>query len=281
MRRKICLFILLCLLVVQGTGWTEPAPVAVSDESPWQIAGDVFAVTKRLSRSVPPPVSTGTMAIAARIDIRFPELTARTGTNAAAEGINAEIRRRLLATMTGQAPATMDQLMDSFAHAYEDSVSKAPRLPGAWFLRFEVDVRHADEDLFCIRLLQSVFTGGAHPASTITYLVFSMKTGTLLPLSAVVPETKVKELIEMAERQFRQIRKLPPEVPFDRAGFRFAENRFAINRNFLVSKDGLAFCFNQGEVAPYARGVTEFVIPWRDLADVVDGDGPAGQFLNR
>lgn len=279
MRRKIGLLVTLCLLFALGRGWAVPA--VVPDESPRQIAGDVLAVTKRFTRMVPPPVSTGTAAIVAKIDIRFPELTSRAGTNAAAETINAEIRHRLLATMAGQTPATMDQLTETFARAYEDSVRKAPGLPGAWFLRFEADVRHADEDLFCVRLLQSVFTGGAHPASSITYLVFSMKTGALLPLSAVVPESKGKELTEMAERRFRQVRKLLPDVPFDRAGFRFAENRFALNRNFLVSTAGLAFCFNQGEVAPYARGVTEFVIPWSDLALIVDGGGLAGRFLKR
>lgn len=280
MRRKIGLLVTLCLLVALGAGWADPAPLAVPDVSPLQIGGDVLAVTKRFTRTVPPPVSTGTAAIAARIDIRFPELNARTGTNAVAEAVNAEIRRRLLAMMAGQTHATVDQLMDSFAHAYEDSVRKAPRLPGAWSLRFEADVRHADEDLFCVRLLQSLFTGGAHPSTTITYLVFSMKTGALLPLSAVVPESKGTELTGLAERRFRLVRNLPPDVPFDRAGFRFAENRFALNRNFLVSKDGLAFCFNQGEVAPYARGITEFVIPWSDLAAVIGG-GSAGRFLKR
>ena len=134
--------------------------------------------------------------------------------------------------------------------------------------------------MLSIEILDSVFTGGAHPTSNIAYLVLSMKTGKPLDLSSLVPAERMNELTNVAEIHFRRIRKLKPDETYEQAGFQFEKNRFALNRNFLVSKAGLAFCFNQYEIAPYSMGVTELVIPWTDIKTVVNPNGPAGRFLS-
>jgi hypothetical protein len=269
MRKKIGLLVSVFILFALGAGWAAPL----------QITNSVSSVMMHLTRVVPPSESTEKRAIAAKIDICFPELSCRTRENAAIVAINRVIQNRLLTVMAGQAPTTVEQLMEIFGKAYERSLKEAPELPGAWVLKFESTICHADEELFCLRILQSVFTGGAHPTSNIAYLVFSMKTGDLIPLSALVSKEKMDELTQVAEKHFRLVRNLKPEVTYDRAGFRFKKNRFTLNRNFLVSKSGLTFCFNQGEIAPYARGITELVIPWRDLLTIVDSRGPSGRFL--
>jgi len=281
MRNKIGLLVSVFILFALGTVWAAPALEDGRDEAPLRITNSVSAVMRHHTRLVPPTASTEKRAIAAKIDICFPELSCQTGENVAIAAINRIIQNRLLTVMASQTPATVEQLMEVFSKAYERSLKETPKLPGAWFLRFETTICHADDELFCLRILQSVFTGGAHPMSNIAYLVFSMKTGDLLPLSALVAEEKMGELTQIAEKYFRRVRNLQPEETYDRAGFRFEKNCFSLNRNFLISKAGLAFCFNQCEIAPYAKGITELVIPWRDLATIVDASGSAGRFLKK
>ena len=234
---------------------------------------------KVLKKSSPPPKTAGKDVIAAEVDITYPLLSSL-GKDVAVDAVNKAIQSRLLGLLEGQAPTTPEQLVEAFFRDYEKSVKEQPDMPGGWSMKFEATVRHADADLICLEVLQSMFLGGAHPDSNISYLVFSMKTGEPIDLSGFVPEKNLGDLTKVAEKHFREVRKLKPEETYEQAGFQFEGNSFALNKNFLASKDGLAFCFNAYEIGPYAMGLTELVIPWNELKTVIDPKGPAAGFLN-
>jgi len=271
MRSKIGLIVAAFILVTLWSGLSASAS---------GYGKGVSAVVKHITKSVPPPKTANKDAIAAEIDISFPEFSFSTGQNPAVLAINKAIQSRLLTLLDDKTPTTVEQLTETFIKGYERSLKEEPDMPGAWSLKFEASIRQADEDLLSIEILDSVFTGGAHPTSNIAYLVLSMKTGKPLDLSSLVPAERMNELTNVAEIHFRRIRKLKPDETYEQAGFQFEKNRFALNRNFLVSKAGLAFCFNQYEIAPYSMGVTELVIPWTDIKTVVNPNGPAGRFLS-
>lgn len=279
MKQKIVLLMALFILASNGFAWAAPAPEDGKNQSLLKITDSVSAVMKHITRSVPPPKTDNKDIIAAEIDISFPELSCQSGEDTAVKAINAAIRERLLAIGGEKPSATVDELVENFIKGYETSVRESPEQPGAWSLKFDAAIRHADEALFCLESIDSIFTGGAHPTSNITYQVFSMETGKPLKLSTLIAADKMGELAKVAEKHFRRIRELKPDQTYEQAGFQFDQNRFALNENFLVSKDGLAFCFNQYEIAPYAMGTTELVIPWSDLETVVNRDGPAARFL--
>ncbi|MBU1108966.1 MAG: DUF3298 and DUF4163 domain-containing protein [Candidatus Riflebacteria bacterium] len=279
MRNKIGLLVSVFILFALWTGWAVTTTGNSQNEAPIQITSSISAVVKNFSRVIPPPKATGKKAIAAKIDISFPELSCQVGENVAVTTINEAIQRRLLNMLDGKTHTTVEQLMETFGNDYEKSMKKTPKMPGAWFLKFKATVHHYDEDLFCIKILHSVFTGGAHPTSNITYLVFSMKTGNLYSLFDLIPRANLGNLTKAAENHFRQIRNMKPQETYKQAGYRFENDQFSLNRNFLISKSGMSFCFNQCEIAPYAKGITEVLIPWSDLKTVVDAKGPAGRFL--
>ncbi|MBP7633394.1 DUF3298 and DUF4163 domain-containing protein [Candidatus Ozemobacteraceae bacterium] len=270
MKRFFTLLIAALLLVSCEAAWATPV----------QITGAVSAEMKHLTRQVPPPKSENKDVIAAEIDIRYPVLFSTVKSDSPIpETINEAIRDRLLAIF-GETPApSVEKMVDQFAADYATSVLETPEMPGAWSLKFDTEIRHADDELLSLWTLDSVFTGGAHPNSNFIYMVFSMKTGKPVELSSLIAKDKATELTAIAERHFRRVRELKSDETYEQAGFQFERNAFALNTNFLVSKEGLAFCFNPYEIAPYAMGVTEMVIPWSDLKDVIDPAGPAARFL--
>ncbi|MFZ2955988.1 MAG: DUF3298 domain-containing protein [Candidatus Ozemobacteraceae bacterium] len=278
MRNKIELMIAVFLLVTLGVV-AAPLPGDEPGSAPLTITPSISAAMKHFAKLAPPPKTANKGVIAGNIDLRFPEFSSSTGSNAAVMAINKAIQTRLLTLLDDKTSTTVEQLMEIFIKGYEKSLKDAPIMPGGWSLRFEATIRHADENLLCLKILNSVFTGGAHPTSNIAYLVFSMKTGEQIQLTTLIPENKMDELTKVAEKHFRQIRNLKPSETYEKAGFHFKQNRFALNRNFLVSKEGLAFCFNQYEIAPYSMGVSELIIPWIDLKTIANVDGPAGGFL--
>lgn len=270
MKQIFVLLIALFLLISCGAAWTAPV----------QITGEVSAEFRHLTRKVPSPKTDNKDVIDAEIDIRYPALFSTVKGDSAVPGtINKAIQERLLA-IVGETPApSIEKMVDQFAADYAKSVLETPEMPGAWSIKFDTEIRHADEDLLSLWTLDSVFTGGAHPNSNIIYMVFSMKTGKPVELSSLIAKDKSDELTAIAEKHFRRVRELKPDETYEQAGFQFEKNTFALNTNFLVSKDGLAFCFNQYEIAPYAMGITEMVIPWSDLKTVIDPAGPAARFL--
>ncbi len=253
------------------------ATAGAAAAAPLAIKTGVTAEMKELTRTVPPPKTASASVLPAEIEIRLPRLAA-VGKDPAVEAINQALLDRLLKMADEESPATIEQLADAFVKKYEASCLE-PEAIGAWSLKFTAAIRHSDENLLSLEILQSVFTGGAHPNSSIEYVVFSLKTGQPIELAAVVPAAKAGELARVAEKAFRKARDLKPEESLEEAGFQFEGNKFALNDNFLLSPDGLEFCFNPYEIAPYSMGTTQFVIPWADLKGIIDPAGPAGSFV--
>ncbi|HEY9069507.1 MAG TPA: DUF3298 domain-containing protein [Candidatus Ozemobacteraceae bacterium] len=269
MKKTIILLFTLCALAWAGIA--VAAPIRLTDT--------ITAEVKEVTRTAPPPSSPNKELLPAELSIRYPVLSATDGDDPAVKAVNDAILNRLLAVAGEKPAASLDELIDTFVKGYEASVKETPEMPGGWSLKFEASIRHADAELIAIDTLDSVFQGGAHPTSNIVYLVFSTKTGKPVELSSLLLPGKADELTRIAEARFRKVRELKPDENLEEAGFQFEKNRFALNSNFLVSKDGLAFCYNQYEIAPYALGITELVIPWSDLGGVIDPAGPAGAFL--
>ncbi len=272
---------LLALVLVLTVTVAMTARAADDKASAAQAVGKALTFAmKTVSKKIDPPkTATNKEAIAAEINIVVPEFTGAAGAEAAAAKINKVVQDQLLAMIGEKPAASLDQMVEVFTKDYEQSFKDQPEMPGAWLLRFESGIRHADDDLLCIEISASVFTGGAHPNSTITYLVLSPKTGEPVTLDSIVPTSNTNDLLTVAEKAFRKARNLKPDETYEQAGFQFEQNRFVLTKNFLLSKDGLAFCYNHYEIAPYAMGITELLIPWTDLKPIVNPAGPAAAFL--
>ena len=269
------------ILISMGAVQAAPAQVGWKCDFPLAITKTVSAANKHIAKSVPPPKTAGRDALAAEIKISFPEFSSSAGGNAAVDAMNKAIQSRLFGVLADNNVTSVEQFLKTFIEDYEQALQGDAENIGAWSIMFEATIQYSDENLLSLRILDSLFVGGAHPMSNVTYLVFSLKTGELINLSAFVPEEKIGALSKVAEKHFRKIHSLKPDETYEQAGFLFPQNRFSLNRNFLVAKSGLSFCFNQYEIAPYAMGITELVIPWAGIKSAVNPKGPAGNFLNK
>jgi len=60
---------------------------------------------------------------------------------------------------------------------------------------------------------------------------------------------------------------------YSEAGFYFEQDIFTLTDNFAITKEGLKFVYNPYEVAPYAFGQQEIIIPYTSLKEVIRKDG--------
>ncbi len=120
--------------------------------------------------------------------------------------------------------------------------------------------------------------GGAHPLATIHYLNLDAATGKTLKLSdLLVPDYK-QILDSVGETEFRYVHKIPPIVSLADQ-WRFKDNKFSLNDNFLIKNDGLAFMFNEYEVSSYANPAGGLTLSYYAIKGIIRKDGPLAPFL--
>ena len=101
-----------------------------------------------------------------------------------------------------------------------------------------------------------MYTGGAHGGTIVKVGTIDVKTGKRLTTADVIPPGKRDEAI--AKIREAVIAKIGGEENLMPSA---KEVLSKLQENFFVGKDGLHFIFNEYEVACYAQGVVEVVIP--------------------
>lgn len=275
LRTIVSLVILSHIVVISASALEEQGNAG----SVRNISDSVSAEMKRISKVIKPPEGLPGKTLPASIEIGFPEFSPTSKSDIAAVEINAAVKGLLLDLAGDRKPADVEQLIGMFSEGYLESLKKRPDSLGGWRILFDAKIRFFDEQIVSLEVMGSIFSGGAHPGTKVTFRTFSLKTGQPIPLSSVVKEDNHGELAKIAEKRFRESRKIGSEEALSKAGFSFKGDLFTLNGNFLFSKEGLEFCFNHYEIAPYSMGIIRFAIPWSDLKSLVDLNGPAAGCL--
>jgi hypothetical protein len=78
-----------------------------------------------------------------------------------------------------------------------------------------------------------------------------------------------EQLTLLGNRVFRKTRELADTASLSESYFEFPENKFELNKNYGFTKNGIIFYYNNYEIAPYAAGPTELLIPYSDLGGLI------------
>ena len=210
-----------------------------------------------------PPIST---------DIEFAQITSGL-TPVIAEKINMAIRQKVLAPIREGKPIdSPGDLALQFADDYRALQSRVPEYNLPWFVMRKASLVAATSSILSFEYDNESFTGGAHPNTVFTYLNFNPQSGERLELNDLLNPGAVPELDQIAEKRFREMKKLPPASSLSDAGYQFPENRFALAQNFYPSTAGLIFYYNSYEIAPYAMGPTVLTVPYAGIKRLIRPD---------
>lgn len=125
---------------------------------------------------------------------------------------------------------------------------------------------YLDKNFATIRDEAYYFTGGAHGFGVTVYSVISAKTGQPAESwRSLVTDTLA--LMQLAETEFRQLKKIPEGTPTSQEWF--WNGKFYLTDNFGLTTGGMLFYYNQYEIAPYSAGATELLIPWEEISPLL------------
>jgi len=164
---------------------------------------------------------------------------------------------------------SLEELFQKLSKSFDDLMSENPLFSAPWELERNVEVTNNAKGIFSIKFTESSFLGGIHPNTVELFSNFDLKTGKELSLPDLFVNGFEEQLRTIAEKLFREQKKLSPEQNLEEADFMFESNRFALNDNFYISSEGIGFFYNPYEIAAYVYGPTDLLIPYAKIKDII------------
>jgi hypothetical protein len=110
---------------------------------------------------------------------------------------------------------------------------------------------------------RAFYSGGAHPNSDKTYFVFDRDPAAQVRLSDVIREESRSALTQSVNRALRADKKLGAGDSLKKA--RFLVDNAELSENFFFSFRGMGFHWDPYEIAPYAEGAVEVMVPLEEI----------------
>lgn len=184
--------------------------------------------------------------------------------NAIANRINKTIEDSLKAYINSEKlEVSLEALLREFDTEYVTFKSNFPDSDGVWQLSLDSELLYQSEAIITVSLNIYSYTGGAHGNDKILLLNFNPKTGAVLSAGDLILDRE--GFMDVAKTYFMK--------SLDNANNNlsledyFFGGPFHLPENFGFSEDGLIMIYNVYEIASYAQGYTEFIIPYHAVDD--------------
>lgn len=182
-----------------------------------------------------------------------------------------ELQKRIDASVSMGNPEMegkpMQQIAAEFVKSFEDFQKEMPESGGGWSYQANVNVEVLTDSLLSLSVNEEYYTGGAHGGNGVYFISIKPATGNDFTLEHLLKPGFKEALTKAGEKAFRTARELPDTTSFRNNGFEFPDDKFVLNQNYGFKKEGIVFYYNSYEVAPYAAGPTEVLIPYEEIKD--------------
>jgi hypothetical protein len=251
--------------------WSKPSADKGSDkktafsvhEEPIAFGGGVELIAKQIKEN--------NKKLNYEVAVEYPQLTGSTNPNA--EKFN-QASRSSVTKKIGVFKAEM-------------TAPEAEELPGESMgsdINIGYTVGLAQDDLVSVRFeVGSYYRGAAHPNSYSEVLNFDLKNGKALKLSDLFkPGAKYLQAISSycIKDLKRQSKAKGADGGLEDSSIESGAAPSAKNyQSWTIKKKGLGINFDSYQVGPYAAGPQYVLVPYATIKDLVNVDGPIGQFV--
>jgi hypothetical protein len=137
----------------------------------------------------------------------------------------------------------VDEPRESLNWSYREIIALCAETPGA----------------LVVSLDREYYTGGAHGITERNYFVFDLSNGNRLLLTDILEADAMPSLQKLAEGELRKALDIPPRLPLTEKDF--FNDSLDILYDFYMSSKGIGVQWDPYEIAPYAMGAMEILVP--------------------
>jgi len=159
--------------------------------------------------------------------------------------------------------ASIPEAIQSFKNGYEELQKLYPDETAGWEAKINGEVSYEDKNTITIALNSYLFTGGAHGYTTRSFLNFDKRNGKEIENWELFKD--VAHFKKFVEAKFRIQEGIPQDDPINSTGFMFERDEFYLPENIGLTENGLVLLYNQYEVASYADGAIELILPMNEV----------------
>ena len=247
--------------------WSRPDG---TKETTFELTQQPIDFSAAAARFVPKVIKEANKQSRFRIDVVYPQIDG----DARFDKFNKEARA--MVTKNVAAFKTSETSNET------DAGSEIPAETQTSTLDSDYQIRLAADDLISIEFTESAYSGGAaHPNSYTTVLNYDVRNGKKLALAdlfnaksnyvKVISDYCIKDLKQQAKKEKDSM--LTDDMIQSGASAR-AENFNA----WTITKQGLWITFDPYQVAAYAAGPQQVLVPYSALKDLIKADGPIAAF---
>ena len=173
---------------------------------------------------------------------------------------------------------SLQSFADNFIKGYVKDNPKQYSPDMFYTLNLKANVLRQDSALTTLQFDGYIYQGGAHGASSVTFINWNTKGNTTVTLADVLTEGYKAKLTAVADTIFRKQEQLSDTSSLARDYF-FKDNKFALNDNYLFTPIGIRFLYNQYEIKPYAAGTTDLFIPYSRIRSLLRPNTVLTQYI--
>src|SRR5215217_294442 len=253
-------------LVRLAGNWSKPPTEKDSDkktafsvhEEPIAFTGDVDLVSKQIKES--------NKKLVYEIDARYPQLAG--GSNPNFEKFNQVVRAPVIKEV-----AEFKKGMQSEEGEEPPSENSMPN-----DLNISYEVALAQDDLISVVYsVGSYYQGAAHPNTFSEVVNYDLKNGKQLKLADLF-KPGAKYLQAIANYCIADLKKQKDKGLLDEEIEKGAAANAKNYKSWTITRKGLGINFDAYQVGPYASGPQYVLVPYSNLKDLINPDGPVGQF---
>lgn len=159
--------------------------------------------------------------------------------------------------------AAAAEFLDDFIEVKEEFNSV-----GGWFKELDVELTYETDSTLSFRYSHTVYAGGAHPESSISYANYDKATGKFLSIDLIVLDEQ--KLLAIAEQAFREFHEVEDGVSLEEDGrFFLPETGFFLANAMGYADDKFVLTYNPYEIGPYVMGYTELEFDVKELEGII------------
>lgn len=164
--------------------------------------------------------------------------------------------------------AGLQRLTWYYLEDYKAYKKNNPDWKGKFELTTQANIVVQDSSLLGVEFSGYEYMGGAHGTSRTTYFNWNTQARKKITLADILKPDYQTTLTTAAEKIFRKQENLTPTASLNNDYF-FANGKFSLNSNFLITPIGLKFFYNRGEIKPNAADVTIVEIPYEQIKTII------------
>ncbi len=188
--------------------------------------------------------------------------------------INASLQEEIIAELSfldeQDAIVNIEDAIASFITANKEIQKMHPEELSPWEAKIKAVVSFEDRRMITIKLDTYLFTGGAHGYGATRFLNFSKNKGSEIEDWELF--NNKEDFERFAENKFRKQEKIPENKSINSTGYMFERDSFYLPENIGFTEKGIKLLYNQYEVASYADGPIELVLPYKEVRKYLSGD---------